>query len=160
LASRGDDLLQEKILSNLSQLLYSQTSALSDVGQVAEQILQHFHVSNILMMQGDLGSGKTTLSKEVLKRLGVSADVTSPTFNLVNEYKDDKGQVFYHFDLYRIKHPGELDEIGFFEYLDSGRPCLIEWPEIAEPLIQEKALKLKITHQDQQRSYELWTVND
>ncbi len=110
-------------------------------------------------MQGDLGSGKTTLTKQLLKQSGVTSEVTSPTFNLVNEYRNDAGTLFYHFDLYRIKHVDELTEIGFFEYLDSGQLCLIEWPEISEGLIREPALKLRITYQDEKRLYELWQLN-
>ena len=140
-------------------LLYQRTASLSDIAQTADDITLLLKDAHILLMQGDLGTGKTTLSKEILKRYGVTSAVTSPTFNLVNEYSNASGQMFYHFDLYRIRHPEELSEIGFFDYLDSGHLCLIEWPEIIESYIQDKALYLRITHQDQNRLYEVWEIN-
>lgn len=122
---------------------------------VAEDILQLLNGVSILLMEGDLGSGKTTFTKELLKRMGVDQEITSPTFNLVNEYRDSSGEPFYHFDLYRIKHVEELDEIGFFEYIDSGHLCVIEWPEIAGELIRENAVILQISHRENGRLYEL-----
>jgi tRNA threonylcarbamoyladenosine biosynthesis protein TsaE len=82
--------------------------------------------------------------------------VSSPTFNIVNTYKTEEGFNVHHFDLYRIKHIEELDEIGFWEYLDSGDLCIIEWPEIIEDYLDIEYLKLQIKHcGEQQRQYML-----
>jgi tRNA threonylcarbamoyladenosine biosynthesis protein TsaE len=81
-----------------------------------------------------MGAGKTTLSKELLKQLGIDQNVQSPTFSLVNEYQTNSGETVYHFDLYRLKNIQEALAIGIEEYLDSGNYCLIEWPEQAEEL--------------------------
>ena len=144
----------------MQHVLYSHRANLQQVPEIADNILKHISKANILLLEGDLGTGKTTLVKTILKKLGVNSEVTSPTFNLVNEYLSEDGQVFYHFDLYRIRHIGELEEIGFREYLDSGNLCLVEWPEIAEPLIHDKALKLKIVHQEDERLYDLSIIGD
>ena len=139
--------------------IFSRTSALSGTEQLADEILNHMSQRPILLMEGNLGTGKTTLAKILLKKLGVQSDVTSPTFNIVNEYMIADGHKLYHFDLYRIRHVEELLEIGFFEYLESGAPCLIEWPEIAYELIPDPALKLLISYEADQRTYTLWNLN-
>ena len=88
-------------------------------------------------------TGKTALVSEIAKKLlDVKAD--SPTFSLVNEYKGN-GMFIYHFDLYRLSSVEEIEEIGFWEYIDSGHPCFIEWPEkIAELLPPEKCMTIHI----------------
>lgn len=113
----------------------------------------------ILFLSGDLGAGKTTLSRQLFERLGVKQSVTSPTFNLVNVYTTADGKEAYHFDLYRLKHPEELNEIGFDEYLYSERPCVIEWPEIIENGFNEPHLRLRIEHLDLGRRYHLELID-
>lgn len=124
---------------------------------LAGRILELLPEYTVLLLKGNLGSGKTTLSKEILKQAGYKQAVSSPTFNLVNVYRTDEGRIFNHFDLYRIKHPSELDEIGFMEYLDSGNPCLIEWPELIEQELDLPHLILEISHQETGRQYRLYT---
>jgi tRNA threonylcarbamoyladenosine biosynthesis protein TsaE len=144
----------------LSQaLVFSKWASLDDIESIAHEILQVTGKSPVLLMEGDLGSGKTTLSKSLLRQCGVSSEVTSPTFNLVSEYQDAEGNFYYHFDLYRIRHAEELSEIGFFEYLDSGCLCLVEWPAIAENFIHGPAYKLVISHGDEKRHYELYRIS-
>ena len=89
-----------------------------------------------------LGAGKTTLIKVLCEQLGVSDHVQSPTFSIVNEYGDS----VYHFDCYRLKSVYEAMDFGIEEYLDSGKYCFIEWPEIIEPLLPNEILKIKIEH--------------
>ena len=90
------------------------------------------------------GAGKTTFIQWLCKELGVTAEVNSPTFSLVNEYFTPEGSSIYHFDLYRIEDPGELYDMGYEEYFYSGDRCFIEWPEKASDLIPEDALWVKI----------------
>lgn len=107
----------------------------------------------IILLYGNLGAGKTTLSKAVLAAFGITDQVTSPTFNIVSTYHTPDLQTVHHFDLYRIKSIDELYEIGFEEYLDSGQLCLIEWPEIAEPLYPANVLKVQIESLENGRNY-------
>jgi tRNA threonylcarbamoyladenosine biosynthesis protein TsaE len=107
---------------------------LTDLPVVAQEILASLQdAPRVWLFRGQMGVGKTTLSKEILKQLGVLENVQSPTFSLVNEYQSSKG-IVYHFDLYRLKNIQEALAIGIEEYLDSGHICLIEWPEQAEEL--------------------------
>lgn len=83
----------------------------------------------ILLLKGNLGAGKTTFSQFLLKELGSSDEISSPTYSIVNEYDTPKGKVF-HFDLYRLKSVEEAYDFGIEEYLDNGYLSIIEWPEI------------------------------
>ena len=82
-----------------------------------------------------MGSGKTTLIKEICKKAKVTDHVNSPTFSIVNEYYNDESQIIYHFDCYRIENIIQAKEIGFEEYLASENLCLIEWPEKVKELL-------------------------
>ena len=83
----------------------------------------------VILISGEMGAGKTTLIKQILVDLNVIDNVSSPTFSIINEYKTKTEDLIYHMDLYRIDKIEELDGIGFFEYLESGNLCLIEWGE-------------------------------
>ena len=89
--------------------------------------LQH----SVLLLKGNLGAGKTTFTQSLVKNLGSSDEVSSPTYAIVNEYDSPKGKIF-HFDLYRMKNLAEVYDIGIYEYLDAAYLCIIEWPEIFE----------------------------
>lgn len=89
--------------------------------------LQH----NILLLKGNLGAGKTTITQFLLKKLGSDDEVSSPTYSIVNEYNTPQGKIF-HFDLYRLKNIDEVYDIGMEEYLDNAFLCIIEWPEVYE----------------------------
>ena len=110
---------------------------------------------DLILLHGDLGAGKTQLVKSfVRQRLGQDAD--SPTFALVNSY--GKGsQTVHHFDLYRMRSLEEIEDIGLWDYVDQGVPCLIEWPEkIAELLPAHRVLMVRIVVLSNQcRSYSL-----
>ena len=103
---------------------------IEDWQNVVNEIMPHFK-HNILLLKGNLGAGKTTFTKFLLKNLGSKDEVSSPTYAIVNEYHTPKGKVF-HFDLYRMKNITEVYDIGMDEYLDNAQLCIIEWPEIYE----------------------------
>ena len=102
---------------------------LNEIDKISKFILDNIKHINIVLLKGDLGSGKTTLIKSILKKLGVNDEIKSPTFSIVNEYDHPSGPI-YHFDLYRIEKIDELDVIGFEEYINNCNICFIEWPEI------------------------------
>ncbi|MDE7180459.1 MAG: tRNA (adenosine(37)-N6)-threonylcarbamoyltransferase complex ATPase subunit type 1 TsaE [Muribaculaceae bacterium] len=82
---------------------------------------------------GEMGAGKTTLTAAVGRLLGVADEVTSPTFSIINEYRDRDDEPVYHFDFYRIDTPEEALDLGLDEYFDSGALCIMEWPlKVAE----------------------------
>lgn len=107
----------------------------SELKSVAEQILETYSSEKIFLLSGKMGAGKTTLIKEMCRAMNVVDVVNSPTFSIVNEYKTTSGKSVFHFDLYRIKSPIELLDLGYEEYLYSDSICLIEWPELATDLI-------------------------
>ena len=108
---------------------------INEVEQLAKQLIENAKTKTLLFY-GDMGVGKTTLIKTIVKVLGSSDEVCSPTFSIVNEYKlnDDK---IYHFDLYRINDIEEVYNFGIEDYLDSDYWKFIEWPEKIQPIIND-----------------------
>ncbi len=103
-------------------------NTLSEWDNVVKQIIPNLQ-HNILLLKGNLGAGKTTFSQFLLKELGSTDEISSPTYSIVNEYDTPKGKV-YHFDLYRLKSVEEAYDFGIEEYLDNAFLSIIEWPEI------------------------------
>ena len=99
----------------------------------------------IFLFTGEVGSGKTTMIKSFTKKLSVNNNTSSPTFNIINEYKDDNKKSIYHLDLYRLKSINDLVEIGFEEYINSGNYCFVEWPEIADSFFIDKYISINIS---------------
>ncbi len=95
--------------------------------------------TTLITLTGDLGAGKTTLVKHLLRSWGVQDEILSPTFTYVNCYKNDQGQKIYHFDLYRVSNLNQFSELGFDEYLhEPGGICLIEWPQVIAPILGDR----------------------
>ena len=118
---------------------------LQDLDRAAGEFLEEIGENRLVAFYAPMGAGKTTFTTAVCKRLGVSEDaVSSPTFAIVNEYRTGSGEPMYHFDFYRIERLEEAYDIGLYDYLDSGRLCLMEWPENIEDLLPEETLKVHI----------------
>lgn len=120
-------------------------NSINELEKVAEKILKLVEDKRIIAFFGEVGAGKTTLIKEICKKIGVTETVLSPTFSIVNEYKTDKGESVYHFDFYRLKSLSEAYDMGYEEYFYSGNYCLIEWSEKIIPLLPADFVKIEIT---------------
>lgn len=102
--------------------------SLEEIDTIANQILSA-NPNKVLLFNGEMGVGKTTLIKSLAKNLGVNDVTSSPTFSLVNEYQIIDNQYIYHFDVYRLKDEMEAMDMGIEDYLYSGNWCFIEWPD-------------------------------
>ena len=121
---------------------------LNDVDALAKE-LSTLIGHSIILFDGSMGIGKTTLIKALCKQLNVIDTVSSPTFSLINEYKTRDGKSMYHFDCYRLETPEEAYDFGAEEYLDSGSICLIEWAEKIQPLLPQELHHVKLEYIDQ-----------
>lgn len=118
--------------------------AIKDLKQNAKAIINFLGDSKVVLFYGQIGSGKTTLIKEICYNLGSSDNLSSPSYAIVNEYSYKKGKIF-HFDLFRIKNKEELIELGIDEYIYSGHYCFFEWPDLVLTFIESKHVKIEIS---------------
>ncbi len=121
---------------------------IEELSKVSDLLLEWRNKSNIIAFYGAMGAGKTTLVKNLCQKLGVNDEVNSPTFALVNEYQTETFDSIFHFDFYRIKSLEEVFDIGYEDYFYGGSLCLLEWPELIDPLMPEHFIKVEITHGD------------
>ena len=117
-----------------------------DTQKLGESFSETIDQGNIILLYGDLGSGKTTFIKGILKGFNFSGEVTSPTFSLINEYEADKKVI--HIDCYRETEIKRWINIGIEDYFNSSDIVIIEWPEILEPIIPSNATKIELNHID------------
>lgn len=118
--------------------------SIDDLPAVASDLIGFFGNYRIVIFEGDLGAGKTTLIKALCDQMRVVDNVSSPTFSIVNEYETEGGDVIYHFDFYRIKSETEAIDIGVDEYFYSGNYCFIEWPSKIPSLLPDEYLKITL----------------
>ncbi len=133
-------------------------ATLAELPQAARQIIAHFlppvnrQPSLCIALYAPMGAGKTTLVSAIAHELGITDPVTSPTFAIVNEYTFLPSPVgegagvrpLYHFDFYRLRNLQEALDIGVEDYFYSGNPCIIEWPELIEPILPADTLRISI----------------
>ncbi|MBQ6037750.1 MAG: tRNA (adenosine(37)-N6)-threonylcarbamoyltransferase complex ATPase subunit type 1 TsaE [Bacteroidaceae bacterium] len=120
-------------------------NTLADLEAAARQFVEAMGDNTVFAFYGKMGAGKTTFIKEVCTLLGVTDNITSPTFAIVNEYRSDiAGELIYHFDFYRIKKLEEVYDLGYEDYFYSGALCFIEWPELIEELLPGNTVKVTI----------------
>ena len=122
--------------------------ALSQIDQVAKQIVNFAGAKRIWLFEGQMGAGKTTLIKAICRQFDIIDETSSPTFSLVNVYENSIGEEFYHFDFYRVESEMEAIDIGCDEYFYSGKYCFIEWSERIPSLIPTPNLKISINLDD------------
>ena len=127
------------------------TFTLDHIDAVAAEFLHALQSSDhtVVAFYGKMGAGKTTFVKALCTHLGVTDNVTSPTFAIVNEYAlptdSAWGSAVYHFDFYRLRRPEEFFDMGAEEYLESGNLCLMEWPEVVESYLPDDTLVVLLT---------------
>lgn len=124
------------------------TKSREETSALAESFADKLNGGEVIALKGDIGVGKTVFTKGLAKGLGVSSNVTSPTFNIVRQYQ---GRLpLFHFDVYRISDIDEMFEIGFEEYLDGEGVVVIEWPELIQELIPQDAIRVTIEREGEE----------
>lgn len=118
--------------------------SIEEIAKAAMEFVAAMGDRKVFAFYGKMGAGKTTFIKAVCEELGVEDVINSPTFAIVNEYVDGKGESIYHFDFYRIKNLQEVRDIGYEDYVYSGNVCFMEWPELIEDLLPDDAVKVTI----------------
>jgi len=123
------------------------TNTVEETIKLGIKIGKRLNPGDIVCIDGDLGSGKTHLTKGIALGLGIDEHITSPTFNIVNEYE---GRLkFYHFDVYRVNDPDEIAAIGFDEYIFSDAASVIEWSDYISELIPEEHIQIRIANESE-----------
>ena len=129
----------------------SQAFTLKEIDTVAQEVLKVVD-GKIICFSGEMGAGKTTFIKALVKNLGGEDSGNSPTFGLVNQYNHPSGKILgYHFDFYRLNDELEALDIGVEEYFYSGNYCLVEWPEKIPNLLPDRYLQVSLEVQPDQR---------
>ena len=121
--------------------------SLDTIHEAAKEFVKVMGDGKVFAFYGKMGAGKTTFIKALCEVLGVEDVITSPTFAIINEYTDGKGDPIYHFDFYRIKKLEEVYDMGYEDYFYSGNLCLLEWPELIEEILPENVIKVTIEEQ-------------
>ena len=122
------------------EILMKNEEAVRDFGR---EMGKNLSSGSIVALTGDLGTGKTTLTKAIAEGLGVTETITSPTFNIVKQYESGRLPL-YHFDVYRIGDVDEMYELGYEEYFFGSGICVIEWAELIDEIIPEEAIRIQI----------------
>jgi tRNA threonylcarbamoyladenosine biosynthesis protein TsaE len=141
-------------------IIEKEATGLSDSKEFARNVAAQINADDTILFYGDLGSGKTFLIKEIVLSLGITTEVTSPSFSIINQYEGESS--VFHIDLYRIKNKKEIINTGLEEILSAEAILCIEWPQIIEDEITWKHYRLKIeTNQTDEfwRKLSLYRVN-
>ena len=126
---------------------------------LGEMVGKNLRPGDILLLEGDLGAGKTTFAQGAAKGLGVDEFVNSPTFVIINEYFSGRLPL-YHMDLYRVEDESQLYDLGIEEYFFGNGVCLVEWPAIALPLMPEEVAWIRLEQSGDGRVVTLETHGD
>lgn len=129
-----------------------ETNSEKETWELGVRLAQQAQPGSVFSLIGDLGVGKTVLTKGMAAGLGITEPVSSPTFTIVQVY--DEGRLpFYHFDVYRIADPEEMEEIGYEDYFFGDGVCLVEWANLIEELMPEHTVKITI-EKDLQKGFD------
>ena len=119
----------------------------NETKQFANNLAKKLYKGDVIVLSGELGSGKTKFTEGLLEYFGLQDEISSPTFTIVNEYSTPKFPIF-HFDVYRLENEDEFLEIGGEEYFDKG-VCIIEWGEMIETLLPKDYIKISFSKDDE-----------
>jgi tRNA threonylcarbamoyladenosine biosynthesis protein TsaE len=125
---------------------------LEELPVIARKILDEYPEERVFAFYGDLGAGKTTFIKALCQILGVTEEVTSPSFSIINEYEAGGIDLIYHFDFYRIKKLEEVLDLGYEEYFYSTDYCFLEWPDKIDELLPESYVYISITKSENDKN--------
>ena len=119
---------------------------LPSIDAAAKDFIAQTQGHDLIAFYAPMGAGKTTFTTAICRALGVEGDaISSPTFSIVNEYRTKGGESIFHFDFYRINKTSEALDIGFYDYIDSGCLCLMEWPENIEEILPDETVRVRIS---------------
>ncbi len=143
--------------------LASRSCFLADESQqvaLAREVAQHLGSSFIILLKGDLGVGKTTFARGFIQASGFEGVVKSPTYTLVEPYPISNNRMCYHFDLYRLANPEELEFTGARDYFNENDVCLVEWPEKAEGFLPPADWVCEFSHHNEGRDLVVSAMSD
>ena len=120
-----------------------ETNSPQETKELGKKMAERAKPGDVFTLVGELGVGKTVFTQGIAEGLGIDEPVNSPTFTIVQEYESGR-MPFYHFDVYRIGDPEEMDEIGFDDYIYGDGLCLIEWADLIEEILPEKRVAIRI----------------
>ncbi len=118
--------------------------------QFGAALLPYLPKKAVIFLHGDLGAGKTTLVRGLLRHAGVIGTIKSPTYAVIEEYSTDNRKIF-HFDLYRLADPQELEWLGIDDYLAQSALCFIEWPSKGEGVLPQADIHITLNYQNDER---------
>jgi tRNA threonylcarbamoyladenosine biosynthesis protein TsaE len=141
----------KKMLTNKNYFLADEAATIAIGNKLADIVKKELKQGIVVYLYGDLGAGKTTLTRGFVQGMGHIGHVKSPTYTLVEPYDLTNWQV-YHFDLYRLSDPEELEYMGIRDYFARDCCCFIEWPEKGKGMIKEPDLRIDLAYSEEQRT--------
>ena len=146
-------------MTQLNYFLADENATIAVGTAIADTIKAVLKQGLIVFLNGDLGAGKTTLTRGFVRGMGHVGNVKSPTYTIVEPYELADWRI-YHFDLYRLSAPEELEYMGIRDYFEDNCCCFIEWPEKGQGLLAQPDIIINLTYVDEQRTISLESTTE